>query len=138
MKNLQVIFLVLIMALISCSNDFNEMEDIILGQNQMEEESIILQGNFVSGAHTTSGVASVNKDKTILSFTNFKTDNGPKLLVYLATDENVSEFVDLGELKGIEGDFDYAIPNNTDLAKYKFVDIWCVAASVSFGRAELK
>jgi len=38
----------------------------------------------------------------------------------------------------MDGDFTYNIPNNTNLEKYKIVDIWCVDFSVSFGHAELK
>jgi len=95
-------------------------------------------GDFVSGAHTTSGTASVNSTKTVLSFKNFKTDNGPKLLVYLTTEVGSSDYISLGDLKGIEGDYTYDIPNNTDFAKYTIVDIWCVDFAVSFGHAELK
>jgi hypothetical protein len=58
--------------------------------------------------------------------------------VYLSTDVNSTEFVNLGDLKGISGDFTYTIPENIDLAKYKIVNIWCVDFSVSFGIAELK
>lgn len=97
-----------------------------------------LSGKFVSDAHPTSGMASVNKDESKLLFKNFKTDDGPKLLVYLSTETNPTDYVDLGDLKGLSGDFEYAIPNNTDLSKYKFIIIWCIDATVSFGYAELK
>ena len=73
-----------------------------------------------------------------MKFSKFKTDAGPKLLVYLTTDVGSSDYVSLGDLKGIDGDFTYSIPDNTDLDKYKIVDIWCVDFSVSFGHAELK
>ena len=65
-------------------------------------------------------------------------ENKNKLLVYLSTDVNSTEFVNLGDLKGISGDFTYNIPAYTDVAKYKIVNIWCVDFSVSFGTAELK
>ena len=58
--------------------------------------------------------------------------------MYLSTDVNSTEFVNLGDLKGISGDFTYNIPAYTDVAKYKIVNIWCVDFSVSFGTAELK
>jgi len=114
------------------------IEQIEIEENNPTSGSIFVMGNFVDRAHPTSGKATVNKNKTVLSFTNFKTDNGPKLLVYLSTDINSTEFVNLGDLKGISGDFMYAIPENTDLEKYKIVNIWCVDFSVSFGTAELK
>ena len=97
-----------------------------------------VNGAFVSDAHTTTGTASVDEAKTTLTFTNFKTDDGPKLLVYLSTDKNSKDFVDLGALKGISGNFTYTIPEDTDLDKYNVVSIWCVDFLVSFGHAELK
>ena len=116
-----------------------EMETV---EEEMVEEPMadvpFKEGTFMSGAHPTSGTASVSSDKSILSFTNFKTDDGPKLLVYLSTDTNASEYVSLGDLQGIQGNFSYNIPANTDLGKYKLVNIWCVDFSVSFGTAELK
>jgi len=136
------LFLILFsLIFINCSN--NDGMEAIIEQIEIEENnptsgSIFVMGNFVDRAHPTSGKATVNKNKTVLSFTNFKTDNGPKLLVYLSTDINSTEFVNLGDLKGISGDFMYAIPENTDLEKYKIVNIWCVDFSVSFGTAELK
>lgn len=95
-------------------------------------------GDFVSLAHPTSGKASVSNDGLKLTFTNFKTDSGPKLLVYLSTDNDATAFVNLGDLKGVKGDFTYVIPEGTDISKYKIVNIWCVDFLVSFGVAELK
>mgnify|MGYP000238772888 CR=1 FL=1 len=134
MKKIVLVFIIPLF--IACSENDDHMEAIM---NEMEEVmNPFVMGDFVSRAHPTSGKATVSSDKLKLSFTNFKTDNGPKLLVYLSTDENSSEFVNLGDLKGIEGNFTYDIPSNTDLGKYKLVNIWCVDFSVSFGTAELK
>jgi len=109
---------------------------------EMEDETMtsdsFLMGEFVSDAHPTSGKVKVNSDKAILEFENFKTDNGPKLLVYLATDTNSTEYINLGDLKGLEGDFTYSIPAGTDLSTYNIVNIWCVDFSVNFGYAKLK
>lgn len=41
-------------------------------------------------------------------------------------------------LEGISGNYAYTIPANTDLSKYKYVVMWYVDFSVSFGHAELK
>jgi hypothetical protein len=139
-----------VVILISCSGSDesmqileDQMDNEVVGE--MEEEvvdntstSTFVMGDFVDGAHPTSGNANVNSDKTELSFTNFKTDNGPKLLVYLSTDTEASEYVNLGDLKGVSGNFTYSIPTNTDLLKFKIVNIWCVDFLVSFGTAELK
>ena len=137
----KITVLVLFALVFSNCSGTDEMETFV-EQIENEEnnmnETIYVMGDFIDGAHPTSGKASVNSDKTELSFSNFKTDNGPKLLVYLTTDVNSTEYVDLGDLKGISGDYTYNIPANTDLQKYKIVNIWCVDFSVSFGTAELK
>lgn len=136
MKKLLLILLLLAFVW-GCSSESDE--PITGGVNNGGSNNIsTIKGEFISGAHTTIGSVSVNSEKTILSFTNFKTDSGPKLLVYLTTEVGSSDFVSLGELIGTSGSFTYNIPNNTDLSKYKIVDIWCIDFSVSFGHAELK
>lgn len=129
--------LLLIFFLMSCSSDSDDMEDRLLGPETEMAEAEVEKGEFVSVAHPTSGTVSISEDRMILMLNNFKTDTGPKLNVYLSSDINANWFVDLGELKGIEGDFDYDIPEDTDLETYKYVVIWCVDFSVSFGHAEL-
>jgi hypothetical protein len=135
MKKIVTVVLSLVLFSSCGSDSMNSVEE-----NMPPEmtETKKLQGDFMNGAHPTSGIAIANEENTKLNFQNFKTDDGPKLLVYLTTAVGSSDFVDLGDLKGISGDFQYAIPANTDLSKYKIVDIWCVDFSVSFGSAELK
>ncbi len=67
----------------------------------------------------------------------FEVTNGPNLFVYLATDPQARDFVDLGVLKGNIGDQNYVVPTNADLGRYSYVLIWCKAFSVLFGSAEL-
>jgi len=126
--------------LINCSKDDDPITEKVV--EEMEEVVVEMtsnvMGDFVSLAHPTSGKASVSKDGLTLTFTNFKTDSGPKLLVYLSTDNSATSYVNLGDLKGVVGDFTYAIPAGIDFGKYKIVNIWCVDFSVSFGVAELK
>lgn len=121
--------------LIACNSGDDDMLPNS-GSEMTEQENI--KGDFVSDNHPTSGMVTVNADKSVLSINNFKTDDGPKLLLYLTTDLDVNDYVDLGDLKGIEGDFEYDIPSNTDLMKYRYVVVWCVDFSVSFGHAELE
>ena len=83
----------------------------------------------------------------MLRLTHFKTSNGPNLHVLLiaATDAEDNdnflkkgiERVDLGQLKGNDGDQNYTIPAGTDLAKYKAVSIFCERFNANFGTAPL-
>lgn len=98
------------------------------------------QGDFVSAVHATSGSASIDLDLTTLSLTTFKTDSGPDLNIYLSATipDADSDFIDLGNIKGIDGNFSYDLPDNVDYTHYKYVVVWCVAFSVNFGYAELE
>lgn len=136
MKNYLVAFIVFI-AVVSCTSGDDDMTKAVTEQEQ-EENTEVAKGSFVSDAHPTTGECTVSDDESTLSLNNFKTDDGPKLLLYLSTEVDSNDFVDLGDLKGIEGNFKYNIPDNTDLKKYKYVVVWCVDFSVSFGHAELK
>ena len=60
------------------------------------------------------------------------------MYVYLSTDKNAVDFVNLGRLKANNGNQNYDIPPGTDLSKYDTALIWCKAFSVLFGSAELK
>ena len=100
----------------------------------------VARGQFESGAHPTSGVATVidtTSGQRVLTLTNFATDPGPDLRVYVvaAGSEGVDGAVDLGALKGNEGDQQYAVPRSADLGR---VVIWCRAFSVNFGEAALR
>ena len=98
------------------------------------------QGDFVSAVHATSGIASIDQDETTLSLTNFKTDSGPDLNIYLSASipDADNDFIDLGNIKGLDGNFTYDLPDNVDYAHYKYVVVWCVAFKVNFGYAELE
>jgi len=99
-------------------------------------------GTFESDAHPTSGTAVVlgnGTDQRFLRFENFETDNGPDLNVYLVNSStgDVSDFVDLGDLKGNIGPQNYEIPIDVDLDRYDTVVIWCVRFGVAFAAADL-
>jgi len=125
---------------LSCGSGDGDMMDqvVISGGSSGGSTSTELKGGFVSDAHTTIGTATVSADQMKLTLSNFKTDSGPKLLLYLSTDVDSKDFVNLGELKGLEGNFEYDIPLGTDVKRHKYVVVWCVDFFVSFGHAELK
>ena len=97
------------------------------------------KGEFSSGAHSTSGIASIDQDETTLTLTNFKSSSGPDLNIYIAASlSNVtSDYIDLGDIKGLNGTYTYDLPGNKDYTAYKYVIVWCVDFDVNFGYAEL-
>jgi hypothetical protein len=115
-----------------------------------QDGNIVATGTFHGAAHQTSGRATIYHTSTgdVLRITHFKTSNGPNVHVLLIAasdakdDENFLteklDRVDLGSLKGNEGDQNYTIPNGTDLSKYKAVSIFCERFNANFGAAPLE
>lgn len=115
-----------------------------------QDGNIVATGTFHGAAHQTSGRATVYHTSTgdVLRITHFKTSNGPNVHVLLVAasdakdDENFLteklDRVDLGPLKGNEGDQNYTIPDGTDLSKYKTVSIFCERFNANFGAAPLQ
>jgi len=101
---------------------------------------IIAQANFVPKAHDVKGKALLIEENNqyTLRFEDFETINGPDVNIYLASDLNNKDIVDLGDIKATKGNVNYAIPAGTDLTKYNKVLVWCKAFAVLFSYAELK
>jgi hypothetical protein len=108
----------------------------------------ILAGQFHSVAHETRGTASVHDlggGRRVLRLTDFATSNGPDVRVYLVAARDASDnatvtkagYIELGKLKGNQGDQNYEIPAGADLTKYRAVTIWCYRFSVNFATAPL-
>jgi Electron transfer DM13 len=107
-----------------------------------------LSGNL----HPTSGRASIFKlkDGTFeLRLTDFSTSNGPDVHVVLAasTDPaiaaktpgvNLQSPLELGKLKGNEGNQNYNIPSGADLVKQNEVVIYCERFHAVFGSGDLQ
>ena len=105
-------------------------------------------GQFHKVAHDGRGTATVYRlpdGKRTLRLTNFETSNGPALHLYLVAAQDAADsdtvktagFLDLGDLKGNQGDQNYDLPANADLAKYQAVTVWCQRFSVNFATAPL-
>lgn len=84
---------------------------------------------YVRLVPTTSG--------TIVRFEEYKTINGPDLHVYLAKDLKANEYVDLGKIRGTEGNINYNVPEGVDVSEYPYVLVWCEPFSVLFNYAEI-
>lgn len=106
----------------------------------------VSRGPLQTRAHSSRGTVAIvdlASGGRKLTFTDFETDNGPDLRVYLVNgpvrgDDDVDDVVDLGRLKGNVGNQQYAIPQGTDVGAYSTVVIWCRAFSVSFAQADLR
>jgi hypothetical protein len=108
----------------------------------------LASGRFQAVRHAGEGVATIYRlasGERLLRLTEFSTDDGPDLYVYLVAapdahdDETVTRagFVSLGRLKGNRGDQNYAIPVHVDLSAYHSVSIWCRRFGVNFVTAPL-
>ena len=107
----------------------------------------LVRGEFISRDHGTSGVARVLEladGRRIVRLEGLETDNGPDLFLYLGSnpangDEGAfdDDFVDLGRLKGNQGDQNYDLPAGVDLEQHMTVVIWCDRFDSAFGAADL-
>jgi hypothetical protein len=107
-------------------------------------------GTLHGQVHATTGRVSIYRvdGKDILRLTNFKTSNGPDVHVILIAADDAKdndnflksnvERVELGPLKGNEGDQNYDIPAGTDLSKFRTVAIYCERFNATFGAAPLE
>ena len=113
-----------------------------------EVSTVLVRGEFKSIAHETKGTARIYRladGKRVLRLTDFATSNGPDVRVYLVAaadapdDETVKKagFLEVGKLKGTDGDQNYEVPADLDLGKYRAVTIWCRRFAVNFGTAPL-
>jgi hypothetical protein len=109
---------------------------------------VVRQGSFVDADsfHTGSGTATIYQqgEEQVLRFEAFTVTNGPDLHVILskhpapASHSDVGEdYIDLGSLKGNQGNQNYEIPVGTDLSQYQSVVIYCVPFHVVFATATL-
>jgi hypothetical protein len=110
----------------------------------------LTSGQFISHEHETSGIARIieNPDgSVVLTLENLSTSNGPDVHVWLSGADVVegrdgwfvaggAPFVDLGPIKGNQGNQVYEIPAGTDISAYPSVSLWCVQFGVSFGAAQ--
>jgi Electron transfer DM13 len=118
---------------------------------QETKAKILETGTFHGNVHKTSGRATVYQEedgKLVLRLTNFKTSNGPDVHVILVAAKDApddanflksgTERIELGSLKGNEGDQNYEIPSGTDLSKFTTVSIYCERFNANFGAAPLE
>lgn len=124
----------------------NEKVNEVVPTSSSANTKLISQGSFESYAHETKGSALISEveGKSILSLKDFETSNGPDVHVYLVKGNNPDQasvgkngFLDLGVIKGNQGNQNYELPAGTNLDEYGAVAIWCKRFGVDFGGAAL-
>ena len=121
------------------------VEEPVAEEPPVIEEVVVAQGNFqtISSSYHIEGAATIVQvgDLRTVQLTDFSVTPGPELHVLLVenaagqnTDE-IGEYVDLGSLQSTDGDQEYAIASDVDLARYDGVIIYCVPFHVTFGTA---
>ena len=112
---------------------------------------MLADGRFIPHEHDTTGTVQVVRaasGRRVLAVKDLDTSNGPDLRVWLTDREVIpgragwhvfddGRDLELGKLKGNQGNQVYAIPESADLSDYRSVTIWCRRFAVSFGAAEL-
>jgi hypothetical protein len=115
------------------------------------ESQPIFTGRLEGRAHPTSGRATIYKSpdgNRYLRLTDFATSNGPDVHVVLARSDDQGlqqeivkgglDDVELGPLKGNQGDQNYDLPASTDLNKYRAVVVYCERFQAVFGLTRLE
>ena len=115
----------------------------------------VARGSFIDAEHATRGkvrIIAYPDGRRFLRLEGLDTSNGPDLHVWL-TDRpsggacagcrdswgiyDDGAYVGLGALKGNQGDQNYEIPEDADLASLRSVVIWCDRFNVAFGTAAI-
>lgn len=112
---------------------------------------VVARGRFVDAdaIHKGAGVATLYAlpdGRNVVRFEEFRTTNGPALVVYLAKHASPSQashvtgggFISLGKLKGNVGNQNYVVPAGTNIDDFNSVIIWCELFGVLFSPAALE
>jgi hypothetical protein len=129
----------------------NQRVDEAAPASLSSEPEALYTGRLEGKAHQTNGRATVYKStdgKEYLRLSDFTTSNGPDVHVLLVRAEDKAleselvkgdlDSVELGTLKGNQGDQNYDLPAGADLNKYQAVAIYCERFHAIFGVAKLE
>ena len=108
-------------------------------------------GRLEGKAHPTSGRATIyeaSDGARYLRLSDFMTSNGPDVHVVLARGDDSDlgreivkgdlDHVELGRIKGNQGDQNYSLPASVDLEKYNAAVIFCERFHAIFGLARME
>lgn len=112
---------------------------------------VLARGQFADAdaVHKGTGQATLYElpdGSHVVRFEDFRTTNGPALVVYLsahpapakAADVADNDYLSLGKLKGNVGNQNYRVPADAEIGAYKSVVIWCELFGVLFSPAPLE
>lgn len=148
-KKLLITFLAIIIAgSVGLASIF--LFNLLGGANEnLESGTLLLEGSFIEfdSAHYGRGTARIvllpNGNRQI-QFVNVEIASGPDLFIYLSDKSTFSgimdspgNFIDLGALPYISGNFSINIPEATSINNVNSVLIWCREFSVVFTYAAL-
>jgi hypothetical protein len=115
------------------------------------EPEALYTGRLEGKVHQTSGRATIYKSaegKLYVRLSDLATSNGPDMHVLLVRAEDKAlgqeivkgslDGVELGSLKGNQGDQNYDLPATADLNQYQAVAIYCERFHAIFGVAKLE
>lgn len=115
------------------------------------EPEALYTGRLEGKVHPTSGRATIYKSvegKQYLRLSDFTTSNGPDVHVLLVRADDKAlgqeivkgelDSVELGTLKGNQGDQNYDLPATANLNQYQAVAIYCERFHAIFGVAKLE
>ena len=114
--------------------------------------TVVRTGRLIAHEHPTSGTVQIFRladGSRLLRITDLATSDGPDLRVWLSQAPVIDgrdgwfvfgqhPHVELGRLKGNQGNQNYSIPAGVDLDSFTSVSIWCARFRVSFGAAALR
>lgn len=110
---------------------------------------VLHQSEFIEVGHAGTGralVVELEDGSRVIRFEDLDVENGPDLRVILSRSPLVDDrdayddgdFVDLGVLKGNQGNQNYEIPDGVDLEEFQTIAIWCRRFNYTFNAAAIR
>ncbi|HWJ82761.1 MAG TPA: DM13 domain-containing protein [Nocardioides sp.] len=139
----------------SSTSDGQGRPDDQQSRSPVPEWTELASAELIDGEHATTGVARLvrNADGSLqVWLDDLDTSNGPDLHVWLTDRPSGGDcggcsdswgiyddgaYVELGALKGNQGDQRYDVPADADLDGLRSVVIWCDRFNVAFGSADV-
>lgn len=139
-KLLTIAALTFLMLFTSCIKEntpavnLNEMVD---NNAVLVKTGLLISGPYGRNAMGKAEVYQKNGEFTVAFDSLFQINNGPALHVYLSKEQQPVNFIDLGELKSVNGSQLYKIDKAVDITLFKYVLVHCKQYDHLFGYAVL-